>query len=85
MNKIPEHLHIPPTFDERTTRAWRRELQYNWMLISQLINACVTLYYQDAEPTIADNTFAMWVDTNAGPKYYMIANFGGTQKKVEFT
>ena len=43
-----------------------------------------TFYSQDAEPTIAMNSFAFWFDTNA-PAYYLLFNFKGTQKKVALT
>ena len=84
VTKIPEQLHIPPNINDATTRAWRREIQTKWLTMATRLNQILNLYYQDAEPVISENTFALWVDTNAGPKYYMIANFGGTQKKVEF-
>ena len=45
-------------------------------------NAVGITYAQDDEPTIPVNTFAFWVDTDAGPLYYLIWNYGGTQVKV---
>lgn len=41
-----------------------------------------TVYNQTGEPSIPENSIALWFDTS---KYYLLANFGGTQKKVELT
>lgn len=40
-------------------------------------------YSQNEEPTLLTNEFAFWKDLNAGPKYYIVVNISGTQKKVE--
>jgi len=43
------------------------------------------VYNQNDEPTIGKNQTALWIDADAGPKYYVLANFDGTQKKGELT
>jgi hypothetical protein len=40
-------------------------------------------FSQASEPDIPTNTMAYWIDTDAGPKYYIIQDFGGVQKKAE--
>jgi hypothetical protein len=45
----------------------------------------IVRYNQASEPDIPNNTMAFWADTDAGPKYYIIQDFGGTQKKAELT
>jgi hypothetical protein len=45
----------------------------------------IPYYSQDAEPAIPQDSIARWTDTNAGPKYYLIGNFAGTQAKIELT
>lgn len=40
------------------------------------------IYYQSTEPDIPNDTFAFWVDSDDS-KYYMILDYGGTQKKIE--
>ena len=82
MAKITERLHLPLQADDA---ALKRELQRAWMEMAQTVNNFLTLYYQNAEPSIPVNTMALWADADAvgGPKYYLLGNFGGTQKKVE--
>lgn len=40
------------------------------------------IYAQSSEPDLEDNSCAFWKDINTG-KYYLLANIGGIQKKVE--
>jgi hypothetical protein len=47
--------------------------------------AAISFYDQNAEPSLANNTFAFWKDADGAPDYYLVANFGGTQKKVALT
>lgn len=60
------------------------ELQRQWRQMAYAVNN-LTYYAQDAEPVIALNTMALWKDTDGSPNYYLLANFDGTQKKVELT
>lgn len=82
MEKIQEQLNLPQEADYPTAR---RELILAWRSMAQLVNNLVTIYYQDDMPTIPLNTTSLWVDTNAGPKYYLVSNFGGVMKKMEMT
>ena len=36
------------------------------------------------EPTVNDQEIVLWEDT-ANTKFYLVANFGGTTKKIELT
>ena len=40
------------------------------------------IYVQSSEPELENDSYAFWKDINTG-KYYLLANIGGTQKKVE--
>jgi hypothetical protein len=82
MEKINEQLELPIEPDYEVIR---RQLITSWREMAILINNLVTLYYQDEMPTIPTNTSSLWVDTDGSPNYYIIANFGGTMKKVELT
>jgi hypothetical protein len=82
MTKIQEQLSLP---NDGEYGAVRRELVIAWRDMAELVNNLFTIYYQDSMPTIPVNTTSLWVDTNAGPKYYLVSNFGGTIKKVEMT
>jgi hypothetical protein len=42
----------------------------------------IITYEQSSEPNIPDDTMAFWRNTGTG-KYYIIQDFGGTQKKAE--
>jgi hypothetical protein len=82
MGQIPERLNLPETADYNATK---REMLRAWQLMAQTLNNICKLYYQDAEPIIPQNTLALWVDTDGGPAYYLVANFGGTIKKWGMT
>ena len=82
MEKIQEQLNLPT---EENYQRVRTQMTAAWRDMAKLVNNLLTVYYQDAMPTIPTNTTSLWIDTNAGPKYYIIANFGGTMKKVELT
>ena len=43
------------------------------------------VFNQNSVPTIGKNQTALWIDADGGPKYYVLANFDGTQKKGELT
>jgi len=43
------------------------------------------IYNQAAEPDIPNNSWAFWVDSDAGPQYWLILDVGGTQFKVQLT
>ena len=45
----------------------------------------IKVYNQNSEPTIGENQTAVWIDADGGPKYYVVANFDGTQKKGQLT
>lgn len=77
---VQETLSLPRTKDPALIALFI-ELQRQWRQMAAVVN--IQYYEQDAEPTISTNSSALWKDTNAGPKYYLVANFGGTQKKVE--
>jgi hypothetical protein len=80
MAQIPEILNLPPVAEYDSVR---RELVRAWTQMAQTLNAICKLYYQNDEPVIPDNSIALWVDADGGPKYYLVANLGGTIKKVE--
>lgn len=42
------------------------------------------VYQQSTEPSLADDTWSFWKDTDDS-KYYLLLNISGTQKKVELT
>lgn len=61
-----------------------RALQLQWLdLVHTVNNGVVPTYYQTTEPDIAYNSIAIWVDP-ANEKYYLILNYNGIQKKLEF-
>ena len=43
------------------------------------------IYSQNAEPDIANDSIAYWVDTNNSNRNWLIIDVGGVQKKVELT
>lgn len=79
---ITEQLLLPRDFDYEEVK---RQLTSAWRAMAILMNNYSTVYYQATMPTIPVNTTSLWVDTDAGPKYYLVSNFGGTIKKVELT
>lgn len=82
---IQEWLHLPQ-FQDGQLQSLSRELQRMWLSMAQQVNnGIVPFYAQDAEPTIPDNSIALWQDTDGAPNYYLLGSFGGTQKKVELT
>jgi len=42
------------------------------------------VYTQSAEPTLSNDDWGFWKDTD-NSKFYLILNIAGTQKKVELT
>jgi hypothetical protein len=84
MKKINERLFLPGSdnIDEL-----KRQLQFAWSPMAQMLNSLFTLYIQDTMPTIPNNATALWIDntTPGALKYYSVVNFGGTHKKVEMT
>jgi hypothetical protein len=54
-------------------------------VLSSSAEVSLPYYAQDAEPAITINTIALWKDTDAGPDYYLLANFADGQKKVALT
>lgn len=82
MAQIQEKLPLP---DKADYTAVKRELSRAWEKMAQTLNSICKLYYQNDEPVIPHNTVALWVDADAGPKYYLVGNFGGTIKKLEMT
>lgn len=42
------------------------------------------MYTQSGEPTLADDTWAFWKDSD-DDKFYLLLNIAGVQKKVELT
>lgn len=51
-------------------------------VLSSTASLVIPVYSQDDEPDIPNNTIALWVDTDGGPDYYLLADIGGTQYKV---
>lgn len=43
------------------------------------------IYDQNDEPDLESGYTAFWIDADGGPKYYLVCNFNGVQKKVELT
>jgi hypothetical protein len=54
-------------------------------VLSSTASLVIPIYSQDDEPDIPNNTIALWIDTDGSPDYYLVADFGGTQKKVALT
>ncbi len=59
-----------------------RQLDRDVTQLTQYINRFPKTYIQSTEPTIPNDSFAFWKDTDDG-KFYLIKDIGGTQKKVE--
>jgi hypothetical protein len=41
------------------------------------------IYDQNDEPDIGNDEMVIWKDADGGPKYYLIVDFNGVQKKAE--
>jgi hypothetical protein len=81
--KIPEILNMPSgPISQKWLDAFVKELKTKWNYMAQTVNRSLTLYIDAAEPDIPVNSTSLWFDT-INVKYYLIANFGGSQKKVE--
>lgn len=80
MEKLREQLFLPEQWDYPLVK---REISMAWRELARLLNGLLTVYYQTDMPTPPMNTTSLWIDTDAGPKYYIVANLGGTVKKVE--
>lgn len=84
MPLINERLFLPA--DDNITEL-KRQLQFAWQPMVQMVNSFMTLYVQATLPTIPLNTTALWVNITipATPTYFLVSNFGGTHKSVELT
>ena len=62
-----------------------RDINKDVFNLFEFISRTPRFFTQNTEPVLSANEFCLWVDLDNGPKYYLVVNFNGVQKKVELT
>ena len=81
---MPEKPFKKSSYASNNKEQYIRDVDSDLSTIFNYLRSYPRVYTQSAEPTLADDTWAFWKDSD-NSKFYLLLNIAGDQKKVELS
>lgn len=81
---MPEKPFKKSSYARKDDTNYKRDVDSDLSTIFNFLGNYPRVYTQSAEPSLSNDTWGFWKDSDDS-KFYLLLNIAGTQKKVELT